>query len=95
MKSEPENNVADPAIVSFSHSKRRTVWTYYDGTLRDLAERCVVGIARDCGDGNCGLCRALISGKVEFVRSSNIELPQGEYLLCCCEPRGREVTVAL
>ncbi len=87
--------ISDPVVVAFEHSQRRAVWTYYDGSLRDLAERCVVPVPRDCGSGDCGQCRARVEGTVEQVRAPGVEVPEGEVLLCCCQPRGKEVRVFL
>jgi ferredoxin len=66
------------------------------GSLLDLAEAGGLAVESDCRSGICGACVAkVISGEVGYDAEPIASIDEGEALLCCGFPLGKELVVDL
>jgi ferredoxin-NADP reductase/predicted pyridoxine 5'-phosphate oxidase superfamily flavin-nucleotide-binding protein len=75
--------------VEFRGSRKVVGWT--GGSLLDLAEANGIAAPFSCRSGACGACsRRVISGKVEYFRSTSFQAAPDHALLCSARPGAAE-----
>jgi ferredoxin-NADP reductase/phenylpropionate dioxygenase-like ring-hydroxylating dioxygenase large terminal subunit len=77
--------------VRFAKSMIDATWSPDNGTLLEFAEEVGLAPAFGCRSGICGTCKTKIeSGAVRYLEEPLADRDDGEILLCCSVPSGRQ-----
>jgi ferredoxin-NADP reductase len=78
-----ESRLTKPLDVQFRRSRRTVAWTGEDANLLEFAERHGIAVESGCRTGSCGSCETrLVSGEVRYGSTPDVEVPEGNCLLC-------------
>lgn len=85
---KPAMPVSTAAVpVLFVRSAKEARWLPESGSLLELAEQRGLSPEYSCRGGSCGTCRTkVISGSVTYPQPVEMQVPEGEALICCAVP---------